>query len=94
MTTRSILFRNSGLNVVRRARSARVSLKPPSVCSKPIPGPAAIADPTLVVRTMTQRRKSTTWPCAVGEPPVVEDLEEDVPDGRRGLLELVEQHHA
>ena len=30
----------------------------------------------------------------VGEPPVVEDLEEDVPDRLRGLLELVEQHHA
>ena len=40
---------------------------------------------------ITQRRKSTVAPVLVGQPAVVEDLEEEVPDRLRGLLELVEQ---
>ena len=63
ITTRSIRLRNSGLKVVRRARSAAFSSKPRNPGSKPSPGPAAIAEPTFDVRIITHRRKSTRRPC-------------------------------
>ena len=63
MTTRSIRFRNSGRKVVRSARSASATLNAPAAGSNPTPVPAAIAEPTLDVRTITDRRKSTSCPC-------------------------------
>ena len=42
---------------------------------------------------MMQWRKSATWPMRVGQPAVVEHLQEQVPDRGVRLLELVEQHH-
>ena len=41
---------------------------------------------------ITAWRKSAALAARVAQPPVVEDLQEQVPDARVGLLELVEQH--
>ena len=42
---------------------------------------------------MTVFLKSTVRPWRVGEPPVVEDLQQDVEDVGVGLFDLVEEHH-
>src|ERR1700726_4109687 len=40
-----------------------------------------------------QWRKSATWPSvSVRKPAIIEHLQEQVPDARMGLLELVQQH--
>ena len=51
-----------------------------------------IAAPTLLVMIRTVFRKSTVRPCAVGEAPVFQNLEQDVEHLRMGLLDLIEQH--
>ena len=50
--------------------------------------------PRLVVMMMTVFLKSTTRPWRVGEPTVLEDLQQRVEDVRVRLLDLVEEHDA
>ena len=56
------------------------------------PAASGSREPRFEVRMMTPWRKSAVAPALVGQAAVVEDLQEQVPDVRVGLLELVEQH--
>ncbi len=49
-------------------------------------------EPMFEVMMMTVFLKSTVRPLAVGEAPVIHDLQQDVEDVRVRLLDFVEQH--
>ena len=91
-TVRSMRFRNSGRNARATACSTLPAAKPPDVGENPTPGPEEIFAPRFEVMTITAWRKSAALAARVAQPAVVEDLQEQVPDARVGLLELVQQH--
>ncbi len=91
-TISSTRFRNSGRNSARRCSSAASR-----ICCTSAPGRPASrwisAEPMLDVMMMTAVPEVDRPPLAVGEPAVVEDLEQHVEDVVVRLLDLVEEDH-
>ena len=90
MTTSSTRFRNSGRKCWRSASCTRFSTS--SQFAVPISRIHWL--PRLLVMMITVLRKSTVRPWRVGEPPVVQDLQQHVEHVGVRLLDLVEQQHA
>jgi hypothetical protein len=90
-TTSSTRLRNSGRKWWRSSPTAIARLLADApLASMPS---SRWCEPMLEVMMMTVFLKSTVRPCAVGEPAVVEDLQQDVEHVGVRLLDLVEEHH-
>ena len=91
-TISSIRFMNSGRNARLAAssiRSAAGAASPPVKPSERFACPA----PRFEVITIDRVREVDRATLAVGQPAIVEHLEQHVPDLGMGLLDLVEQDH-
>ena len=66
--------------------------EPPVAGEKPSPAPVATLAPRFEVMMITRVAEVGRLAARVAQPAVVEHLQEQVPDARVGLLELVEQH--